>query len=191
VREATGPETKPQLVSSDHKPGCGDRSVDLVADGIDVAVRAGRQVDSSLMSRKLAPDRRVLCGTPAYFERHRTPHAPAELRDHQCLRHPLMLPAGAWAFVTPEGPMTVPVTGTFEVDNVGALREAALALLGIALVPHYAVAAEIKSGRLTCVLDSFLPRQAPYRALWVAGKNPVARVHAFVSFLALELPRRL
>jgi DNA-binding transcriptional LysR family regulator len=168
-----------------------DRSVDLVADGIDVAIRSGRPADSSLMSRKVAPDRRVVCATPAYFERHSVPCAPVDLRDHQCLRHPLMLPAGGWAFVTPEGPVTVPVAGALEVDNVSALREATLAGLGVALLPHYAVVADLRARRLVAVLDRFLPEPSPFRALWVAGKNPATRVQTFVAFLAKELPRRL
>jgi len=168
-----------------------DASVDLVADGIDVAIRAGRIDDSSLLSRKLGPDRRIVCATPTYLARHGTPSAPADLRDHACLRHPRMLPVGGWSFATPGGLITVPVTGPLEVDNVAALREAALASLGLALIPSYAVGADLREGRLRAVLQEHMPEAAPFRALWVAGRQPRPVVPTFVEFLAQELPRRL
>lgn len=102
-----------------------------------------------------------------------------------------MTPRGTVALVTPARPVNVPVAGRFVVDNVGALREAALASLGIALVPAYAVAADLAIGRLLTVLDPFLPPQPPFRALWAAGRHPLARVVALVDFLARELPKKL
>jgi DNA-binding transcriptional LysR family regulator len=168
-----------------------DRSVDLVAEGIDVAVRAGRVVDSSLMSRKLAPDRRVVCATPQYLERFGTPRVPGDLRDHACLRHPLMLRSGGWPFVMPMGEITVAVNGRLDLDNVGSLREAALASMGLALIPAYAVGTDLREGRLRTVLDEFIPEAQPFRALWVAGRQPLAYVQAFVEYLARELPPRL
>ena len=168
-----------------------DESVDLIASGIDVAIRSGRIVDSSLVSRKLAGDRRVICATPAYLARHGTPRRPDDLREHRCLRHPLMAPSGAWTFITPEGPLTVPISGPLEVDHVGSLRDVALGSLGLVLLPAYAVTADLRAGRLVSLLDDFMPEAAPFRALWAAGKQPSLRVTAFVDFVAAELPKRL
>ena len=168
-----------------------DQSVDLLASGMDVAIRSGRSHDSSLMSRKLADDRRVLCATPEYLERYGTPRVPSDLFGHRCLRHPLMAPSGGWGFITPEGPVTIPVRGPLEIDNVAALRDVALKSMGLTLVPEYAVLGDLRAGRLRALLEEYIPKAAPFRALWIAGKQPVPRVTAFVDYVARELPKRL
>lgn len=168
-----------------------DTNVDLIASGFDLAIRSGKVTDSSLLSRKLAPDRRVVCASPAYLARHGTPRTPNDLLTHRCLRHSLMVPAGGWTFALPEGPLTFPVTGPIEIDHVGSLRDAALASLGVVLLPAYAVIADLRAGRLVSLLGEFVPAAAPFRALWAGGKQPVARVAALIDFLAAELPKRL
>jgi DNA-binding transcriptional LysR family regulator len=168
-----------------------DQSVDLLASGVDVAVRSGRAHDSSLMSRKLGDDRRVVCATPEYLSRYGTPKVPNDLLEHRCLRHPLMVPSGGWIFTSPEGSVTVPVRGPIQVDNVAALRALALDSIGITLVPAYAVSGDLRSRRLVSLLEDFIPPAAPFRALWAAGKQPVPRVSAFVDYLSKELPGRL
>ena len=168
-----------------------DRKVDLISEGIDLVVRAGKIEDSSLIARAIAPDRRVICGSPRYFKRRGTPRAPADLTRHECLKHSLMATAQGWTLQTPAGPLTIPVSGRLEIDNIAALREAALAGFGITLVPAYAVAAELRSGKLVTVLDAYLPESAPFRALWVAGKHRPARLLALVEWLASELPKCL
>ena len=165
-----------------------DRKVDLIAEGIDVVVRAGRVDDSSLIARALAPDRRVVCGTPRYFKRRGTPRVPKDLLQHACLKHPLMGSAHGWTF---EGALTVPVAGPLEVDNIAALREAVLADFGIVLIPEYAVAAEPASGALVSVLDAYVPACAPFRALWAAREHRPARLVALIEWLANKLPARL
>ncbi|HKU38729.1 MAG TPA: LysR family transcriptional regulator [Polyangiales bacterium] len=168
-----------------------DRKVDLISEGIDLAVRSGQVEDSALISRSLAPDRRVICAAPSYFARHGTPRQPNDLSNHECLKHTLMAPAHGWALQTRDGPITIPVSGRLEIDNIAALREAALAGFGLILVPAYAVAAELRAGTLVAVLETFLPESAPFRALWVAGKHRPARLLALVEHLARELPKRL
>ncbi|HET9934505.1 MAG TPA: LysR substrate-binding domain-containing protein, partial [Polyangiaceae bacterium] len=168
-----------------------DQSVDLLASGVDVAIRAGRTHDASSMSRKVGDDRRVLCATPEYLQKSGVPRVPNDLLGHRCLRHPLMAPSGGWAFITPEGSVTIPVRGPIEIDNVAALREVALTSAGLTLLPAYAVGGDLRSGRLVSVLDAFIPKSPPFRALWLAGKQPVPRVVAFVDYIASELPKRL
>ena len=168
-----------------------DRKVDLISEGIDLSIRAGKVEDSSLISRAIAPDKRVICGSPRYWKRHGTPRVPADLAKHECLKHSLMATAQGWTLRTSDGPLTVPVSGRLEIDNIGALRDAALAGFGVALVPEYAIAAELRAGKLVSVLDEYLPDSPPFRALWVAGKHRPARLLALVEWLASELPKRL
>lgn len=102
-----------------------------------------------------------------------------------------MGPAGGWSFITPDGPITLPVRGPLEVDNVAALREIALRSLGITLLPAYALSHDLRAGRLVALLEDYVPKAAPFRALWASGKQPVPRVSAFVDYVAKELPKRL
>lgn len=168
-----------------------DRKVDLIAEGMDLVVRAGRMEESSLIARALGPDQRVLCGSPRYFKRHGTPRVPSDLLQHVCLKHPLMGTAQGWKFETSSGEVTIPVSGPLEIDNIAALREAALASFGIAMVPQYAIAAEVAAGKLVTVLDPYMPPTPPFRALWAAREHRPARVMALVEWLASELPGRL
>ena len=94
-----------------------DRKVDLISEGIDLSIRAGKVADSSLISRAIAPDRRVICGSPRYWKRHGTPRVPADLTRHECLKHSLMATAQGWTLRTSDGPLTVPVSGRLEIDS--------------------------------------------------------------------------
>jgi DNA-binding transcriptional LysR family regulator len=168
-----------------------DRKVDLIAEGVDIAVRAGKSEDSSLVSRALAPDQRVICGAPRYFKHRGTPHEPGDLLEHECLKHPSIGTAQGWVLRSADRLQTIPVRGRLEIDNIAALRAAALAGFGIALLPAYAIADELRTGRLQSVLDACVPASPPFRALWAAGKHRPARLQALVEFLAGELPKRL
>jgi DNA-binding transcriptional LysR family regulator len=168
-----------------------DRKVDLIAEGVDVAIRAGKADDSSLIARAIAPDRRVVCGSPRYLKRHGTPRLPADLSEHVCLKHPWMGTTRGWTFQTPAGAETIAVAGPLEIDNIGALRDAVVAGFGLALLPEYAVTAEVRAGRLATVLDEYLPATTPFRALWAAGDHRPARLVALVEWFAARLPSRL
>ncbi|MBN9009486.1 MAG: LysR family transcriptional regulator, partial [Rhizobiales bacterium] len=118
--------------------GLSDRLVDLVEEDWDLAIRIGRLSDSSLVARKLAPIRTMLCAAPAYLARHGAPRTAADLRDHNCLGYTLPTPASAerWTFGR-EGDVVVPVAGTFRANNGDALREAAVAGIGIIYQPLF------------------------------------------------------
>ena len=87
--------------------------------------------------------------------------------------------------------MTVPVSGSFEADHVGTLRDAAIASMGLILVPAYAITADLQNGLLVSVLDEYAPPPGWFRALWTAGRQPNPRITALLAFLARELPLRM
>jgi DNA-binding transcriptional LysR family regulator len=124
-----------------------DRSVNLVEDGFDLAIRIAALADSSLAARKLAPNRRVVCASPEYLRRHGTPSAPAELAQHNCL---LASDFGAtWDYKDASGKLgSVRVSGRYVCDNWEVLREWALAGLGIALKSTWDVRRHLSSGSL-------------------------------------------
>jgi DNA-binding transcriptional LysR family regulator len=168
-----------------------DRFVDVVGEDFDVAIRIGRLVDSSLIARKLAPDERVVCAAPAYLEARGEPRTPADLARHNCMRHVYGDAWSTWSFEGPEGPVDVTVQGTLHVNHTGAIREAVLRGLGVALLPMFAVAGDVRSGALTTLLRDYRPSDTAIYAVTPQGAHPTAKVRALVDFLAARLPARL
>ena len=126
-----------------------DRRVDLIAGGIDVAVRIADLADSSLIARRLCPVRRWVVGSPAYFARHGTPQRPRDLRDHACLGYTWLASGETWHFTNAAGDAeSVTVKGPLSATNADALAAALEAGLGIALQPDFLAWEAVKDGRL-------------------------------------------
>ena len=160
-----------------------DRFVDLVEEGYDVAVRIGELSDSSLIARRLAPARMMVCGAPAYFERHGVPETPADLAGHNCLGYSLLAAPGEWHFTGPGRAQTVRTSGSFHANNGDALRAAALAGLGIVVQPSFIVGTDVARGALVRVLAGFTPRESTIYAVFPHHRHLSAKVRVFVDFL--------
>ena len=153
-----------------------DRFVDLVDEGFDVAVRIATLPDSSLIARQLAPARRVICASPNYLSTHGAPKAPLDLKTHVCLFNSNLPSAREWRFVSPDGaPLPVTVNGPLSVDNGDALRVAALRGLGLANLPTFIVGADLQSGALATVLDSFLAQDLSISAVYPHSRHTSRR----------------
>jgi DNA-binding transcriptional LysR family regulator len=171
-----------------------DRRVNLVEESYDVALRGmqiGAVPDSSLVMRRLASVRVVMCAAPSYLARRGVPQQIMDLVHHDCLHYaPVPLHRG-WSFETPEGAVAVPVTPKIQSNSVLALRGAAIAGAGILRTSWMAVAGSIRDGSLVPVLEAFTTTQFGLFAVYPSGKQALPKVSAFVSFLARELPARL
>ncbi len=168
-----------------------DRTVDIVGEGFDVAVRTGRLDDSSLIARKLGQCRRLVGAAPAYLTRAGRPRDPKALAEHACLsfrRHP---GGNIWRFRSREGRTEVRVSGPFVADDGEALVAAASAGLGLILVPEWLVGDEIAAGRLVEVLTDHAaePAETPIYAVYAPGPHVPPNVRAFVGFLAERFGR--
>ena len=163
-----------------------DRVVDLVGAGYDLAIRIGRLDDSSLVSRQLAANERVLCAAPDYLRRRGEPAGPGELASHDCLL--LTGRDGArevWRLTGPDGaPLEVRVRGRFESNYGEVLREAALAGLGIALHSLWHVHRDLEEGRLRVVLPGFPPPPSGIHAVMPGRTLVPPRVRAFIEHLS-------
>ncbi|XXX72221.1 LysR substrate-binding domain-containing protein [Sorangium sp. So ce134] len=159
-----------------------DRIVDLVAERIDVAVRQAVEVSpASLVARRLADDRRVLCASPRYLRRHGTPRRVEDLADHDCVTLN-MEPVARWTLVGPEGERVIPVSGTLRSSDTMTLRDAAVAGIGLANLPDYVVQEHLESGALRRVLPEY---GASKRAIFAVYAAPArAAVRVFVETLA-------
>jgi|HigsolmetaAR203D_1030402.scaffolds.fasta_scaffold00272_21 DNA-binding transcriptional LysR family regulator len=161
-----------------------DHLVDLLEEGYDVAVRIGRLADSSLVARRIAPCRLVICASPAYLDRRGRPRHPDDLADHDCLGYTYSPPPDVWRLSGPDGERQVRISGPFRANNGDTLRAAALAGLGLAIQPTFIVGADIEAGLLEPVLLDHPPPTVTIHAVYPHGRHLSAKVRCFVDFLA-------
>ena len=165
--------------------GLSDRYVDLIDEGWDLAVRIGILQDSSLVARYLAPCRVVLSAAPAYLAARGRPQLLADLAAHNCLGYTLPNPASAdrWQFGR-NSEIAVKIAGNLRAGNGDALVAAALAGQGLILQPTFLVADHLRAGRLVALTLDQPTRILPIHAILPSGRQPPAKVRAFVEFLA-------
>ena len=162
-----------------------DRFVDLVDEGFDLAVRIGNLEDSSLVARKLAPIRRVVCASPAYLKAHGVPATPDDLKQHECLYYSNVALSHEWRFVRDNGrPWTVEVRGRLSANNGDALKAAVLRGLGLAILPTFIAGDDLRAGALVTVLDKFIAQDMTVNAVYPHSRHLSPKVRAFIDFLA-------
>jgi DNA-binding transcriptional LysR family regulator len=175
---ATYPEVKVDL-------RMGEANVDLIEEGFDVALRMTPPPDSSLIVRKLATWRHVLCCSHSYLEKHARPEQLAELADHNCIRH-LMYPFGEeWQFVDRKGtPASVRVAGRLVSNSAETLRIAALHGVGVCLAAGFLVHDDLEAGRLVRLLPEYRPVELSMNAVYPHRHHLSAKVRTFIDMLA-------
>jgi len=159
-----------------------DDFVDIVGDRFDLAVRIGELSDTTLVARRVAPVRRLLCATHGYLERHGRPRTIADLEHHACLAAANQVP---WRLVGPEGPVSVTPSGPIETNSSEVAREAILAGLGIGWRSTWDVGPELGRGELETVLPAYSasPRIGVF-AVYPSRRMLPAKVRMFIDFLA-------
>jgi DNA-binding transcriptional LysR family regulator len=160
-----------------------DRVVDLVEARIDLAVRVTKLDDSSLIARRLCLTSLHVCGAPAYFAKHGRPTQPEELSQHNCLRYSVLRPDHEWRLYRGRQRLTLTLGGNFEASNGLMLREAALAGIGLAMLPRFMVVDALARGQLVTVLDDFAPRPLGVYALRAGKRTPPRLVAALLKEL--------
>lgn len=160
-----------------------DRIVDLVEEGYDLAIRIARLPDSSLVARKLAENRSLVCAAPQYWEKHGRPSHPGELAAHNCFGYSYLATRNEWRFQGPDGPATVRVSGRLNANNGDVLRTAAVAGLGVVLSPVFMACDDLLAGRLEPVLRDFEPDPQGIHAVYPHNRHLSAKVRAFVDFM--------
>jgi DNA-binding transcriptional LysR family regulator len=162
-----------------------DRIVDLVAGGIDVALRIADLPDSSLIARRLCPVRRFVVGAPGYFAQHGKPERPRDLRHHRCLGYSYLATGETWRFTDVNGAEeVVGVKGPLSATNADALSFAVEAGCGIAMQPDFLAWEAVRDGRLVTVLDGWSPPNLGLHLITPAGEPRPVRVAALLEFLA-------
>jgi DNA-binding transcriptional LysR family regulator len=160
-----------------------DRFVDLIDEGIDLAIRLGGSDDSRLMTRLLAPHRMVTCASPEYLKRHGVPKNVEELAQHSCLH---FIHGGRpvdWRFTIDGHVRTVTVNGRFSATNAEAVRDATLAGYGIARLATFLISDDLRSARLQPVLDGYSADGPAVRAVYPSGRHLSPKVRSFIDEL--------
>ena len=165
--------------------------MDLLDSGIDLAIRIGHLDDSSLIAPKIAMSRSLVCASPAYLERHGTPKHPSELEAHCCLSFRTKPGRKNWCFKLPNGSLDVSISGRLNANSLVFLRNAALAGLGIIMIPTWMTRDELKHGHLVPLLEDFplIPPSTPIHAVFAHNRHLAPKVRAFVDFLAERLEK--
>jgi len=160
------------------------RFVDLIEEGIDVALRVGELEDSSLMARRLMPCSFHACASADYLYQNGTPNHPDDLRTHNCLIYSQAPNADHWLFKDEKGKsFNVKVEGNLRSDTGNLLMQAALNNNGIFIAPTYMVSNALKEGRLKTVLDEYTPATPGLYAVYPYSKLVSTKVRAFVDYL--------
>jgi DNA-binding transcriptional LysR family regulator len=160
-----------------------DRNIDLVREGIDVALRMGKLADSSLTARRIATCRHVVLGTPAYFERAGLPKAPGDLTAHETVIYAQRGGGAVWPFRREGVELTVTLRGRLHVSAAEGVRAAVFSNAGIAITSEWMFTPEIVNGTVKPVLQDW---ELPPMELWAifpAGRTPATKARTFANFV--------
>jgi|CXWL01.1.fsa_nt_gi DNA-binding transcriptional LysR family regulator len=161
-----------------------DRQVDLLAEGFDLAIRIANLSDSSLIARRLSPIQAVMCASPTYLERMGMPQTPQQLIHHRCLVYNLISNFDHWDLYDDDGQLTsIKIVPYLKASNGEFLRDAAVAGLGIVLMPTFIVYQEIERSALIPLLTEFHASQLTAYAIYPQTRHLSQRVRALVDFL--------
>jgi DNA-binding transcriptional LysR family regulator len=161
-----------------------ERVVDLVEEGYDLAVRIAQLPSSSLVSRKLASTRLVLCASPEYLARRGMPTHPAELSAHEVLAYNLLATGDQWQFDGPNGPVTVKVSPRMRTNSGVTCCAAARQGRGLVLQPTFLVGEDLLSGALVEVLPEYRSIELGVYVVYPSRKHLSPKVRAAIDFLA-------
>ncbi|MFC7418370.1 LysR substrate-binding domain-containing protein [Iodobacter arcticus] len=164
-----------------------DRSVDLVEEGFDLALRISGQITDTLVARRLATIRIVTAAAPSYLAQHGRPLTPADLANHNCLIYTNGSRRGEWDFSGADGNITIKVAGHFRANNGDLLRRAALAGEGIICEPSFLIGEDLASGALEILLPDCTTPQLALYAVYPSRRHLSAKIRSFIDFLPAQM----
>jgi len=159
-----------------------DRNIDLVAEGFDVAIRSGDMPASTLIARKLAPLRQVLCASPDYIDRYGMPVTPSELSERNCILFSYSGDANEWTLNKDGKAEAVLVSGSYRVNNSEAILVALREGIGIGRLPTFVAGPDLREGNLVRILESYNIPDHTFYAVFPERQYLPAKVRAFLDF---------
>lgn len=169
-----------------------DRSINLLEEPVDLAVRIGALPDSSLIATRVGTVRRVVCASPAYLAERGVPQIPDDLRSHDCITFEGLTSPEAWSFPTAgSSPASVQVRSRLIVNTAEAATDAAICGVGITRLLSYQVTRALRDDALAIVLEAFEPAPWPVNLVYRGGGRQPLKVRAFLDFAGPRLKARL
>lgn len=164
-----------------------DKHIDLIADGVDVAIRAKQLEDSTLVARHLFNNPLVVVASPEYLQKNTKPQNPDELKNHNCIVYSMLKSINIWHFEQGNNNISVPVTGSFRCDNGDVILQLVLDGAGIAQLPVWMVDEHIRSGKLAMVLEGYISKPLPFNAIYPQNRYVPLKVRCFIEYLKQKL----
>ncbi|QIM53111.1 LysR family transcriptional regulator [Hydrogenophaga crocea] len=164
-----------------------DRVVDLVDEGFDLAVRIAQLPASTLISRRLAGTRLLLCASPGYVAARGAPQHPADIARHDCIAYTLFSSGDLWHFEGPDGPTAVKVQGRLRSNNGDTCVQAALQGQGLILQPSFLVDPHLRSGALVALMPGWHAVELGVYAVYPTRRHVAPKVRLLIDFLAQAL----
>ena len=165
-----------------------DRFADLVAEGIDVAIRIGSLKDSSLVATRLASIPSACCASPDYLALHGEPGKPEDLSRHNCLQYSLLSSKEDWSFVEQnDNRRDIQISGSLSTNNGDVLKEAAIQGLGITMAPTFIVEDALRDGRLKAILSDYYPEPFGLYAVQPSRHFTPMRINVLIDYLKKQL----
>jgi DNA-binding transcriptional LysR family regulator len=163
-----------------------DQPSDMIEERLDLAFRSGEISDASLVARRAGNLGRAVVAAPMYLERHGAPSAPADLTTHTCLIHDATPDPEVWRFTGPDGAVSVRVSGAFIANDSEAVRRAARAGHGIALLPEIQLIDDLRAGRLFRLMEDYESQRVPVHIVYPSRRNLAPRTRVVMDFLVQQ-----
>src|SRR5260221_4936128 len=160
-----------------------DRNVDLVNEGIDVALRMGAMPDSNMTARRIAEGRHIVVAAPAYLQRHGTPMSPGELISHQAVIYTRGGGGESWTFRKATAEVSVVLQGRLKVTAAEGMREAVSCEMGLAVASEWNFSPELRAGKGVAILEDWALPTTNLAAVYPTGRLASTKARAFVSFV--------
>ncbi len=167
-----------------------DRVVDLIDEGLDLAVRVAHLSDASFTAIRVGAVRNVVCASPAYLKRHGVPRTPDDLKERAVFCFSADRSAPAWSFQVGKRTLSVRPSARLIVNSPEVAMQGAIDGEGLTRVLSYQAASAIKAGQLRVILSEFEPEPIPIHVIHREGRRAAARVRAFVDFAVAELRKK-
>ncbi|MCX4066410.1 LysR family transcriptional regulator [Pseudomonas sp. S1Bt30] len=164
-----------------------DRTVNLVDERIDLAIRMSNDLDPNLIARRLSVCRSVVCATPEYLREHPAPRKVEDLARHNCLTHSYF-GKSLWHFDERGEHVSVPVSGNITANEASTLLRLTLAGAGVAMLPSYQAGDYVRRGELVRLLPGADPRQMNIYAVYASRKHMPSALRSLLDFLVLRFP---
>ncbi len=160
-----------------------DRYVDLVKEGVDMAIRVGPMEDSSLVSCKIGGSPRFSVASTDYLTENGEPTSLQVLKKHNCIVYMLLTTLNEWHFTGPNGKESIRVHGRFSVNNPRVMRQAVLAGQGIAITPQWLIGDDIKAGKVKVILSDYIPTPLEIHVVYPDRRLVPAKVSCFIEYI--------